>query len=162
MNQNHFIMKYSTCLLVCAGLFLASCSHDPSSSAGIPFKPVSTDTAKMMILRYLKPQPGVDTSFGEVPKVLSLDPVTMRTFAEKNKEGEVEEIRIILAAYLDSNRLAGLKNTYLLQIHRSDKKYYYYDLRVQWDPKTNSIRPLGNDPKDKVCPLPADCIPPGL
>lgn len=160
-NQNHFNMKNCFYLLICFGLLLTSCAD--KSSPGIPYKPVPKDTARMMILKYLKAEPGADTTFREVPKVLSFDTKTLKTFTEKDKEGEVTEIRFILAAYLDSNRLTGLKNTSLLQIKRSDNKYYYYDLRVQWDPANNTIAPVttGN-PKDNVCPLPADCIPPGL
>lgn len=160
MNQNHFSMKHSFYLLICFSLFLASCSD--TSSPGIPYKPVPKDTARLMILKYLTPGSNADTSFLEVPKVLSFDPKTLKTFTEKTKEGEVTEVRFILAAYLDSNRLVGLKNTSLLQIKRTDNKYYYYDLRIQWDPKKNVLVPDNVNPKDGVCPPPVDCIPPGV
>jgi hypothetical protein len=156
-------MKNSFYLLICFSLFIASLSSCSHSSSGIPFKHVSKDTASKMIKKYLKPEPTADTNFREVPKLLALDAKTLKTFTEKNKDGDVTEIRFILAAYLDSGLMTGLKNTILLQLKRTNNVYYYYDLRVQWDPVANTavIGPKLNK-DNSICPPPMDCIPPGL
>jgi len=158
-NPNHLNMKKLFILPLVSGILLMSCGG--SHSGEIPFKPVANDTAGKMILKYLKPEPGADTNFREVPKVLSLDAKTLETFTAKNKEGDVLETRFILAAYLDSNRISGLKNTILLRVKRSNDKYYYYDLRIQWDPKSHKAVP-DVDKGNGVCPPPIDCIPPGV
>ena len=77
---------------------------------------------------------------------------------------DVIGIKFILAAYLADSTTALLsKNTILLQVKSkkgNDNIYNYYDLRVQWDPKTNT--PIKHsdallDPNDFLCPPPNDC-----
>ena len=145
-------MKNYFYLLICFGMFLASCSH---SSHNIPFQPVGSDTAIKMISKYLTPDSTADTSFREVPKRLDLDAETLKTFTEKNKNGKVVKVRFILAAYLD-HREMYLKNTILLRILRDNKEYYYYDLRVPVDPETGIVISMAQE-KSPVCPLPPDC-----
>jgi hypothetical protein len=154
-------MKNLFYLLICFSIFMASCSAP--SSPGIPYKPVTRDTAKLMILKYLTPgATTADTSFREVPKKLDIDVKTLKTFTADSKDGKVKVVKFILSAYLESNIQIGLKNTILLQVVRvKDEKevLYYYDLRKNWDPVTNRLVPHIEGGSNTVCPLPADCVP---
>ena len=151
-------MKIINYLLISYSIFLASCGQ---SSSKILFKPVRNDTAKLMVSKYLTPLPTADTTFKEVPKMLGLDTKTMKSFTDGK---DVIGIKFILAAYLADSTTALLsKNTILLQVKSkkgNDNIYNYYDLRVQWDPKTNT--PIKHsdallDPNDFICPPPNDC-----
>ena len=141
-------MKKYFYLLIFFSIILVSFSC--KSHHQIPFKSVPNETAKLMINKYLTPDSTADTSFKEVPKRLDLDAETLKTFTEKNKDGKVEEVRFILAAYLDA-RPTYLKNTILLRVKRGKDMYYFYDLRVQIDQSTKA------EIAGPVCPPPPDC-----
>jgi hypothetical protein len=155
-------MKNINYLLICFGIFLASCGSPSSpSSPKVPFKPVGNDTAKLMIKKYLTPESTADTTFKEVPKMVGLDTKTIKSFITGN---DVLGIKFILAAYLSDTVTAPLaKNTILLQIKMkkgAGNIFNYYDLRVQWDPNSNTLVKSSGvlwDENDFICPPPDDC-----
>lgn len=144
-------MRNANYLLLFAALFLVSCAAQK-----IPFKSVPNEDAQKMYKYYLDPTSSADHSFKEVPKILSLDKKTLKTFT---KAGKADEVKFILAAYLPGTTPVPLnKNTILLQIMSLKdglKVFSYYDLRQQLDPKTLIVL----DNNDTVCPKPDDCGP---
>jgi hypothetical protein len=152
-------MRNANYLLICFGIFLASCG--PSSSPKIPFKPVGNDTANQMIKKYLNPDSTTDTTFKSVPKIVAFDTKTLKSFTAGN---DVEGAKFILAAYLSENLVTPLnRNTILLQIKMKKAgkvTFNYYDLRLQWDPNSNTLVNSSGvlwDTNDFVCPPPNDC-----
>lgn len=150
-------MKNYFYLLICSGIFLASCGSHKAPE--IPYGAVANDTASAMVKKYLGQPPQADTSYLEVPKMFGFNRETMEAFIAKSDEGEVVEVNFMIAAYLDE-RPEYLKNTVLLQIVRekeTKKQYYFYDLRKPISTLDMSLK--GGLP---VCPPPPDCIPPGV
>lgn len=151
-------MKNYFYLLICSGMFLASCgSHKPPE---IPFKQIPNETASLMWKKYNSQPPTADTNYREVPKMYGFDKETMESFIAKSNEGKVTDVNFMIVAYLDE-RPEYLKNTVLMQIVREKEKkkvYYFYDLR-------QPLEPVDKDEAAKglpVCPPPKDCVPPGI
>lgn len=150
-------MKKYFYLLICFGIFLASCGSHQTPQ--IPYGAVANDTAGSMVKKYMSQPPHADTSYREVPKMFGFNKETMESFIAKSDEGEVVEVNFMIAAYLDE-RPEYLKNTVLLQIVREKeekKQYYFYDLRKPISTLDMSLK--GGLP---LCPPPPDCIPPGI
>ncbi|HMK27594.1 MAG TPA: hypothetical protein VK483_16295 [Chitinophagaceae bacterium] len=153
-------MKKYFYLLICFGIFLASCgSHKPPE---IPFKQIPKDTASLMWKKYNVPPIQADTSYREVPKMYGFDITTLETITAQSDSGKVVEVNFFIAAYLDV-RPEYEKNTVIMQIvrERDSKKYYYfYDLRQRLGPLLTST--TGGEQGLPLCPPPPDCIPPGM
>lgn len=150
-------MKNYFYLLICSGIFLASCKSHKAPE--IPFKQVPNDTASLMWKKYNNQPPLADTNYREVPRMYGFDAETLESFTEESKDGDVVEVNFMIAAYLD-DRPVYLKNTVLMQIVREKEKkkyYYFYDLRQPLN--AMSTTKGGGLP---LCPPPPDCVPPGI
>ena len=156
-------MKNYFYLLICIGMFLASCgSHGSHKKAPeIPFKQVSNDTASKMVKKYNNQPPQADTSYREVPRMYGFDIKQLEAFTAETDSGKVVEVNFMISAYLDE-RPMYLKNTVLMQIGREkgNKTYYaFYDLR---QPVSTPDINISLKPGLPLCPPPPDCIPPAI
>jgi hypothetical protein len=144
-------------LLICSGIFIASCGSHKAPE--IPFKQVPNATASLMWKKYNSQPPTADTNYREIPRMYGFDTETLNSFTAASDSGKVTDVNFMIAAYLDDRPLY-FKNTVLMQIVREkDKKKYYYFYDLRQPVSTLNVSKGGGLP---LCPPPADCIPPGV